>query len=554
MEKGPPGGRSPADTTAGQAEPAPTMPEALPPAVSPVAEDSGELRVEMLGEFRILRRLGRGGMAVVYLAEQTSLARQVALKVLRKEKLADETYIKRFKTEATAAAALSHPNIIQVYLIGEVDGIHYIAQEYVKGMNLREYLLRKGTPRLDVALHIMKQVASALHAAHSAGIVHRDVKPENIMLTRKGDAKIADFGLAQLTQQGERLNLTQEGVTMGTPMYMSPEQVSGAKLDSRSDLYSFGVTCYHMLSGSAPFRGRTAISVALQHVKQKPEALSKSRPDLPAELCRIVHKMMAKDPLERYQSAQGLLKDLKRLAPDLPEQGEEHEPEAPLAPEERSSGLLQRCALAVWRLPDRPRAYQAFLFSLLALLVASSAAGVGWLQRTPNPLDAPPPAISPIEKKKSAAEQYHYAVSLNADIRAWEAVIEYFPGEKPYFDYARQQLAMLFLEVGRDAEARVIFDDFANSGIADRKWKAFGMAGRAWYLHFDGKIMQSQQAIAELEPYYGELDENMKKLVDDTKARNSRQIEDERKHNRELLLEKSPPGEASASPSQKQAQ
>ena len=144
------------------------------------AEDLSE---RSLGEFRLLRRLGRGGMAEVYLAEQTSLARQVAVKLLRAELLADETYLKRFKTEAMAAAGLNHPNIVQVYVIGEADGMHYIAQEYVQGQNLREYLVRKGPPDLAVALHLMKQVAAALQAAGAAGIVHRDIKPENILIT-----------------------------------------------------------------------------------------------------------------------------------------------------------------------------------------------------------------------------------------------------------------------------------------------------------------------------------------------------------------------------------
>src|SRR5579872_7291878 len=164
-------------------------------------EETHDLLNKMLGDFLILRRLGRGGMAEVYLAEQTQLKRNVAVKVLHKDRVTDATYLKRFKTEAMAAGSLSHPNIIQVLMIGEQDGTQYIAQEYVPGMNLREYLARKGPPELALALHIMKQVAAALQAAHSAGIVHRDIKPENIMITRKGDVKVADFGLAQLDRK-----------------------------------------------------------------------------------------------------------------------------------------------------------------------------------------------------------------------------------------------------------------------------------------------------------------------------------------------------------------
>src|SRR5258708_34478727 len=202
--------------------------------------DSGrgakDLLDQMLGEFRILRRLGRGGMADVYLAEQTTLKRNVAIKVLHPDRLTDDTYLKRFQTEAMAAGSLNHPNIIQVLMIGEQEGVQYIAQEYVPGMNLRQFLSRKGPPELAVALRVFKQVALALQAAHAAGIVHRDIKPENIMITRKGEVKVADFGLAQLSQGGERVNLTQTGVTMGTPLYMSPKHVNGSKLDLRTDI------------------------------------------------------------------------------------------------------------------------------------------------------------------------------------------------------------------------------------------------------------------------------------------------------------------------------
>jgi serine/threonine-protein kinase len=158
------------------------------------------MSIKNLGEFRIIRPLGRGGMAQVYLAEQTSLHRSVAIKVLRPELLTDKTIVKRFEQEAKAAAGLIHPNIVQVYAFGQQDGIHYIAQEYVQGLNLRQFLNRKGPPELLIAYHIMRQVSSALAVAGDAGIVHRDIKPENILITRKGEAKVTDFGLAQLAE------------------------------------------------------------------------------------------------------------------------------------------------------------------------------------------------------------------------------------------------------------------------------------------------------------------------------------------------------------------
>ncbi|MCP4514909.1 MAG: serine/threonine protein kinase, partial [Delftia sp.] len=182
--------------------------------------------------------LGHGAMAEVYLAEQCRLRRRVAVKVLRQELANDPTYLKRFELEAQAAASLVHANIVQIYEVGRVDRLHYIAQEYVQGQNLMEWITRQGPPDLPHALSIMRQVAAALAKAAQQGVVHRDIKPENIMLTPSGEVKVADFGLARVTREGHAVDLTQIGVTMGTPLYMSPEQVEGKPLDPRSDIYS----------------------------------------------------------------------------------------------------------------------------------------------------------------------------------------------------------------------------------------------------------------------------------------------------------------------------
>ncbi|MCA9203504.1 MAG: serine/threonine protein kinase, partial [Planctomycetales bacterium] len=260
-----------------------------------------DLSGRTLGDYQMLRRLGRGGMADVYLAEQKSLRRQVAFKVLKRSLADDDSYVRRFHREAQAAAALVHANIVQIHEVGFLDGVHFIAQEYVSGQNLRQILSRRGPITAPVAAKVMRQVASALQKAGEQGIIHRDIKPENIMLTKKVEAKVADFGLAQL-QGGERLNLTQEGVTMGTPLYMSPEQVTGRPLDQRSDIYSFGVTCYHMLTGSPPFQGENAVSVAVKHLHDAAKPLREVRDDLPQAICRIVERMMAKSPEKRYQT------------------------------------------------------------------------------------------------------------------------------------------------------------------------------------------------------------------------------------------------------------
>src|SRR5690349_10642706 len=196
-----------------------------------------DLTGKTLGDFHILNRLGQGGMGQVYLAEQRSLQRKVALKILRPELAADRTALERFKAEATAVARVPHANIVQVYTVGMENGIAFMALEYVEGRNLREYLARKGPPELLPALRIMLQVASALQRAGELGIVHRDIKPENILLTRRGEVKVADFGLSRYFAGGQpAVNLTQPGVTLGTPLYMSPEQVQGQPVDPRSDI------------------------------------------------------------------------------------------------------------------------------------------------------------------------------------------------------------------------------------------------------------------------------------------------------------------------------
>jgi predicted Ser/Thr protein kinase len=286
------------------------------------APDSGAAAVDftgqMLGDFRILRRLGEGGMGQVYLAEQVSLKRKVALKVLKGDLAANATALARFKAEAEAVARATHANIVQVYAINEIGGLHFMALEYVEGRNLRQYLEKKGPPEVMLALSIMRQVGAAIQRASELGLIHRDIKPENILLTRKGEVKVADFGLSRIFGDDRQpLNLTQSGVTMGTPLYMSPEQVEGKPVDPRTDIYSFGVTCYHLLAGQPPFRGQTAFEVAVQHVQQQPEPLAHIRPDLPAELCSLVHRMMAKNPDDRIQTGREVVREVMRLRDNL---------------------------------------------------------------------------------------------------------------------------------------------------------------------------------------------------------------------------------------------
>jgi eukaryotic-like serine/threonine-protein kinase len=264
-----------------------------------------------VGDFKIEKLLGRGGMGEVYLATQMSLSRPVALKVLRPNLASNPTYLGRLKSEATAVAKLNHPNIVHVYTFGNVDLISFIAMEYVQGTNLKEYINKKGALDLPLAFSIMRQTGQAIGAAGEVGLVHRDVKPENILMTKKGRVKVADFGLVR--DQDDNVHLTQSGVTMGTPLYMSPEQAQGHAIDHRGDLYSLGVTYYHMLTGVPPFHAETALALALKQVREAPRSMLIHRPDLPAELDRLVLKLMAKDPADRFQSAAEMLADLAKI-------------------------------------------------------------------------------------------------------------------------------------------------------------------------------------------------------------------------------------------------
>jgi serine/threonine-protein kinase len=359
------------------------------PDPAPTSDAPADLTGRTLGDFHVLRKLGHGGMGHVYLARQLSLKRQVALKLLRDDLAKNATALQRFQAEAEAVARVSHPNIVQVYAVGEHDGLKFMALEYVEGRNLRDFLAKKGPPELPVALAIVRQVAAALQRASELGITHRDVKPENILLTKKVEVKVTDFGLARLTADDQQpLNLTQSGVAIGTPLYMAPEQVQGKPVDHRTDVYSLGVTCYHLLAGQPPFKGNTAFEVAMKHVHDAPEPLAALRPDLPGDLCAMVHKMMAKDPAQRYQTAKDILRDLAKvregLSLGLPPASLSLTLPPPASPLQATTTVLPVAPSSRW--PARA----------LGLMALAALAGGGWLvyARTHNAPD-PPSAAGP---------------------------------------------------------------------------------------------------------------------------------------------------------------
>jgi len=470
-------------------------------------EPEEELTGRVLGEFRLLRRLGKGGMANVYLAQQTALNRHVAIKVMKKELIADATYLERFKTEAMAAANLNHVNIVQVYTIGSADGYHYIAQEYVQGTNLKDFITRQGPPQISVALHIMRQIASALQKAGAAGIVHRDIKPENILITRKGVVKIADFGLARLTLGGDQMNLTQEGVTMGTPLYMSPEQVQGKKVDQRSDIYSFGVTCYHLLAGRPPFRGETAIAIAMKHVNSQPTPLSKRRPDLPPIVAKLIQRMMAKESDKRYADAGVLLSEIKRIMKALHAGQEEISLTAFEATTTDEVKKIRRKLSLNWK-PKQ------FIAIGLLVLVLGAAAGYAARPHLGSPEKAP---LSDVVKHDAAREQFADAMLQGTNEDAWKAVIKYHPLSDQRRE-AEERLAILYLNQGRFDEAKKIFDTFIEQRSAGDKddFSSRGFAGRAVIAAMEKQYNTSDVILNDNLKILSKLEGPMKPLVHET--------------------------------------
>ncbi len=265
------------------------------------------LNKKIAGKYKILAQVGRGGMGVVYKAQDIRLKRTVALKFLPHELTKEKESKKRFVQEAQAAAAMEHPNICTVYEVDEEDGQTFIAMSYIEGQSLREKI-RKGPLDIEEAKEIALQVAEGLREAHEKGIVHRDIKPANIMLTRKGQAKIADFGLAKLSWG---VDLTKTSTIMGTVAYMSPEQARGEEVDHRTDIWSLGVMLYEMLTNERPFKGKQGHAIIYSILHDEPSAVVSLRPDVPEFIEQVISNAMAKDVAERYQNVQEFIHDLK---------------------------------------------------------------------------------------------------------------------------------------------------------------------------------------------------------------------------------------------------
>ncbi|MFO0011826.1 MAG: serine/threonine-protein kinase [Planctomycetota bacterium] len=431
--------------------------------------DANDLTNQTIAGYSILHRLGVGGMSEVYLAFQQSLHRHVALKVLRSDFVGSDEHEQRFLQEARAAASLIHPNIVQVYDVGTFESIHYIAQEYVPGSNLSSFIQRRGALPLNEAVSILWQATAALQKSASIGLVHRDIKPDNLLLTPDGEVKVADFGLARA--RGQNQNLTAVGVALGTPLYMSPEQIQGLTVDSRSDLYSLGATAYHMLSGRPPFSGETPIALAMQHVQAEPVSLKQLRPDLPDELADIVHRLLRKSPDERYASAVELARDLRRLLDtQLEGIGDKMIPFSGLVIEHQvvvantSTQELQRWMKrtdADTQANDRARKADWTKAAILILPLLGAMAASFALLRV-DLFATQQSTTAGVVRESSIQRQYAKAL-LENDVKHWNAVSEYFP---PTDAISRNYQLKTELQISR---LRIEGEDFTGAELALRR-------------------------------------------------------------------------------------
>ena len=258
--------------------------------------------------YEILEQIGNGGMSDVYKAKCHKLNRYVAIKVLKPEFSQDTSFVSKFRVEAQSAAGLSHPNVVNVYDVGEENGIHYIVMELVEGITLKKYIEKRGKLPYKEAVSIAIQVANGMEAAHKHHIVHRDIKPQNIIISKEGKVKVTDFGIAKAATS----STINSSAAMGSVHYMSPEQARGGYSDERSDIYSFGITLYEMLTGKVPFDGDTTVAVAVQHIQDAIPAPSEIAEDVPLSVDKIVLKCTQKKTERRYQTVSDLIADLKK--------------------------------------------------------------------------------------------------------------------------------------------------------------------------------------------------------------------------------------------------
>jgi eukaryotic-like serine/threonine-protein kinase len=521
----------------------------------------------MVGHYRIEMLLGSGGMADVYYALDQQLDRPIALKILRPHLAADTTYLQRFQQEAKAAAALVHPNIVQIYSVGQAGELRYIAQEFVPGANLRQYLSLNqdlknsqplaepsdknraggdnaggtggngnGSPEperhaindrqlpIDETLSILLQILAALNKSASLGIVHRDIKPENIMLTSDGDVKVADFGLARLAL-GDDPRLTNAGVTLGTPMYMSPEQIQGDLVDIRSDLYSLGVTCFHMIYGRPPYQGDTPLALAMKHVQACLPDFDNLRSDVPESLKLMLRQLLQKSPDERLLSPMQVLDFLhQHRRGDLAEYWPERTIPMPGVDQSiPSTSHATQKLQALLRSPPAQLPWQRLLIPLALLAWSSALIWFGYRifrEQWTSPeqmLVTTEEVFKGIARQTDVKQQYEWALldRTSGRIAKWEAVEQYFPkSENPlnrmYVGLSHLQLARAYQEAGEPELAsrhlNMIIDDAQMQLLV----QAYAWLQQASIEHARGDKAKVQSAVDQALRLRDQLSKNKK--------------------------------------------
>jgi eukaryotic-like serine/threonine-protein kinase len=358
------------------------------------------------GRYRIIRKLGSGGMANVYLAEDQELGRRIAIKILNDRHAHDEQFVERFRREAKNAAGLSHPNIVSIYDRGEAEGTYYIAMEFLDGRSLKELIVSRGPAPVNVAIEYARQILDALRFAHRNGIVHRDIKPHNVIVDAEGRVKVTDFGIAR----AGTTQMTEVGSIIGTAQYLSPEQARGAPVDQTSDLYSVGIVLYELLTGKVPFSGDSPVEIAMKHISAVPEPPSALRAEIPADLDKIILRALAKTPEQRYRSAEEMDRDLLRVAQGVAVSRETEEAATMVMRAPPTMVAPPRAPTEVLYEYEEPRRGRPVWPWLLVLLLVLTAATTGWFVFQ--------------QVQEELAEAAPVAVPLLIDLREEQAVAQ----------------------------------------------------------------------------------------------------------------------------------
>ncbi|HJQ29320.1 MAG TPA: Stk1 family PASTA domain-containing Ser/Thr kinase, partial [Rubrobacter sp.] len=376
--------------------------------------------------YRILKPLGSGGMADVYLAHDAILDRDVALKVMSTRYASDDEFVERFKREAQSAAALSHPNIVSIFDRGESeDGTYYIAMEYLPGGTLKDRILKRGALPAHTAAAVALQMAEALRAAHERDVIHRDIKPHNILITASGDVKVTDFGIARAASSSA---MTRTGHILGTAHYISPEQAMGEPVGPSSDLYSLGVVLYEMLTGELPFDADTPLGIAMKHVNGHVVPPKAVRPSVPDGINAITLRLLAKNPEDRYASDSELIEDLERVSAGLDPSGATTEMMTRAMPVSATTRISPPVPpQRVGRDKKRRRGAAPLLLALLALLILASLAWAGYSLLQNRPPEQNLPQIGVPDLVGKSLDEARNEVGEDFDLEVTDRV----DGEKP---------------------------------------------------------------------------------------------------------------------------